>query len=233
MTPHSLDPPSNKQNCGGPRVNALLAYCRAMDWLTERIGRSLYWLLLVAVIISTLNAIVRRVFDMSSNAYLEAQWYLFAAVFMLGAGYAFLHEQHVRIDVLSSRLSRRAQVWIDVVGILFFLLPLCIGVSLMALPSLMTAIETNEVSANPGGLLRWPLYALVPLGFTLLALQALSELFKRIAFLAGRAGDPHAQPEPTAEDALLKELRREAEEKSRRDAQAVAASGAQTPGARS
>ena len=213
-------------------MNALLAYCRAMDWLTERIGRSLYWLLLVAVVISTVNAIVRRAFDMSSNAYLEAQWYLFATVFMLGAGYAFLHEQHVRIDVLSGRLSRRTQVWIDVVGITFFLLPLCVGVSLMALPSLMTAIETNEVSANPGGLIRWPLYALVPLGFTLLALQSLSELIKRIAFLAGRAGDPHAKPEPTAEDLLLEDLRREAEEKARIEAERLAAATANQPGAR-
>ncbi len=204
-------------------MNALLAFCRSVDWLTERIGRSLYWLLLVAVVISTVNAIVRRAFDMSSNAYLEAQWYLFAAVFMLGAGYAFLHEQHVRIDVLSSRLSRRTQVWIAVVGVALFLLPLCVGVAWMALPSLMTAIETNEVSANPGGLLRWPLYALVPLGFSLLALQALSELFKRIAFLAGRAGDPHAKPETRDEELLIEELRKEAEDKARADAERIAA----------
>lgn len=214
-------------------MNALLAFCRATDWLTERLGRSLYWLLLIAVVISTVNAIVRRAFDMSSNAYLEAQWYLFAAVFMLGAGYAFLHEQHVRIDVLSGRLSRRTQVWIDVVGIVVFLLPLCVGVAWMALPSVMTAIETNEVSANPGGLLRWPLYALVPIGFLLLALQALSELFKRIAFLAGRAGDPHAKPETRDEELLIEELRHEAEEKARADAaRAAAASAANAPGGR-
>lgn len=213
-------------------MNALLAFCRSVDWLTERIGRSLYWLLLVAVVISTVNAIVRRAFDMSSNAYLEAQWYLFAAVFMLGAGYAFLHEQHVRIDVLSSRLSRRTQVWIDVVGIVVFLLPLCVGVAWMALPSLMTAIETNEVSANPGGLLRWPLYALVPLGFALLALQALSELFKRIAFLTGRAGDPHAKPETRDEELLIEELRKEAEAKARADAERIAAAATTVPGGR-
>lgn len=211
-------------------MNALIAYSRAMDWLTERIGRSLYWLLLAAVLISTVNAIVRRAFDMSSNAYLEAQWYLFAAVFMLGAGYAFLHEQHVRIDVLAGRLSRRTQVWIDVVGIVVFLLPLCVGVAWMALPSVMTAIETREVSANPGGLIRWPLYILVPVGFVLLALQALSELFKRIAFLAGRGPDPHAKPEATDEDLLLEELKREAEAKAAADAARIAAAG--NPGAR-
>ena len=99
-------------------MQALLSFSRGVDWMTERIGRSVYWLLLAAVIISTVNAIVRKAFNVSSNAYLEAQWYLFAAVFMLGAGYVFLHDQHVRIDVVSSKLSRRAQVWIDVLGII-------------------------------------------------------------------------------------------------------------------
>ena len=213
-------------------MGGLLKISGLIDAFNEWIGKFIMWLVLAAVLISAGNAIIRKAFDMSSNAYLEAQWYLFATVFMLGAGYAFLHEQHVRIDVLSGRLSRRTQVWIDVVGITFFLLPLCVGVSLMALPSLMTAIETNEVSANPGGLIRWPLYALVPLGFTLLALQSLSELIKRIAFLAGRAGDPHAKPEPTAEDLLLEDLRREAEEKARIEAERLAAATANQPGAR-
>ena len=192
-------------------MRLLLAFSRRVDWITEHIGRAVYWLLLAAVVISTTNAIVRKAFNMSSNAYLEAQWYLFAAVFMLGAGYVFLHDQHVRIDVLSSRLSRRAQVWIDVIGISVFLLPLCGFLVWTALPSLMTAWETKEVSASPGGLIRWPLYALVPIGFSLLALQALSELFKRVGFLAGQCPDPHAKPEVTGEELLLEELRLEAE----------------------
>jgi len=192
-------------------MQALLTFSRGIDWFTERIGRSVYWLLLAAVIISTVNAIVRKTFNLSSNAYLEAQWYLFAAIFMLGAGYVFLHDQHVRIDVLAGKLSRRVQVWIDVVGITFFLLPLCAFVVWTAMPSVMTAWDTQEVSANPGGLIRWPLYALVPIGFSLLALQSLSELFKRIAFLAGRAPDPHAEPEKTEEQKLLEELQAEAE----------------------
>jgi TRAP-type mannitol/chloroaromatic compound transport system permease small subunit len=187
-------------------MNAILTLCRRMDWLTERIGRAVYWLLLLAVLISTGNAIVRKAFNVSSNAYLEAQWYLFAAVFMLGAGYVFLHDQHVRIDVLAGRLSRRAQVWIDVVGIAVFLLPLCGFLVWTALPSVLAAISSNEVSASPGGLIRWPLYLLVPIGFALLALQSLSELFKRVAFLAGRGPDPHAKPEKTAEEQLLEEL---------------------------
>jgi TRAP-type mannitol/chloroaromatic compound transport system permease small subunit len=182
-----------------------------VDAVSERIGRFVYWLLLAAVLISTVNAVVRKAFDMSSNAFLEAQWYLFAAVFLLGAGYVLLHDQHVRIDVLSSRLSRRTQVWIDVVGMAFFLIPLCLLVAYMALPSVLAAIASKEVSANPGGLIRWPLYILVPIGFALLALQGLSELVKRIAFLAGRAPDPHARPEPTDGERLLEELRAEAE----------------------
>jgi TRAP-type mannitol/chloroaromatic compound transport system permease small subunit len=192
-------------------MQALLTFSRGVDWLTERIGRSVYWLLLVAVLVSTLNAVVRKAFNLSSNAYLEAQWYMFAAVFMLGAGYVFLHDQHLRIDVISSKLSRRAQVWIDVIGIVVFLLPLCGFIIWTSLPSLMAAWESKEVSASPGGLIRWPLYALVPVGFGLLALQSLSELFKRIGFLAGAGPDPHAKPEVTDEELLLEELKHEAE----------------------
>lgn len=190
-------------------MHALLAFCRGVDRITERIGRAVGWLLLAAVIISTGNAIIRKAFSMSSNAFLEAQWYLFAAVFLLGAGYVFLHDQHVRIDVIAGRLSRRAQVVIDVVGIALFLLPLCVFVAWTALPSVATAYTSGEMSANPGGLIRWPLYVLVPIGFALLALQSLSELFKRVAFLAGAGPDPHARPEKTDEEMLLEELQHE------------------------
>lgn len=210
-------------------MQALLSFSRGVDWMTERIGRSVYWLLLAAVIISTVNAIVRKAFNLSSNAYLEAQWYMFAAIFMLGAGYVFLHDQHVRIDVIAGKLSRRVQVWIDVVGIVFFLLPLCAFVVWTSLPSVMTAWDTQEVSANPGGLIRWPLYALVPIGFSLLALQSLSELFKRIGFLTGAGPDPHAKPEVTDEELLLEELKHEAEE---REAKEAAAAAANTAGAK-
>jgi TRAP-type mannitol/chloroaromatic compound transport system permease small subunit len=190
-------------------MNAIIWFCRSMDWLTERIGRAVYWLLLIAVLISTGNAIIRKAFDISSNAYLEAQWYLFSAVFMLGAAYVFLHDQHVRIDVLFSRFTRRTQLWIDVVGLVVFLIPLCLAVIWMALPSVQLAIKTSEVSANPGGLIRWPLYALVPVGFALLALQSLSELLKRLLFLSGKGPDPHAKPEPGAEEVLLEDLKKE------------------------
>jgi TRAP-type mannitol/chloroaromatic compound transport system permease small subunit len=192
-------------------MNALLGLCRAIDWLSERIGKFVYWLLLIAVLISTLNAISRKAFSISSNAYLEAQWYLFAAVFMLGAGYVFLHDQHVRIDVLSSKLKRKTNVWIDLVGIGVFLMPLCVAIIWMSLPTVIGAITSGEVSNNPGGLIRWPLYILVPIGFGLLLLQSFSEFVKRAAFLAGKAPDPHAKPEKTDEEILLEELKHEAE----------------------
>ena len=201
-------------------MNILLAFSRRVDWVTEKIGKSIGWLLLAAVLISAGNALIRKTFDISSNAFLEAQWYLFGAVFMLGAGYVFLHDQHVRIDVVSKRLKRSTQVWIDVVGIVLFLLPLCAFVVWTSLPSLQLAIMTKEVSANPGGLLRWPVYALVPLGFFMLAVQSLSELIKRIAFLTGHGPDPHAKPEKTDEEILLEELRLEEDAKAAVDAAA-------------
>ena len=192
-------------------MQSLLALSRGIDAITEKLGRALCWLLLAAVVISTVNAITRKAFNLSSNAYLEAQWYLFAVTFMLGAGYVFLHDQHVRIDVLSSKLKRKTQIKIDVAGIVFFLLPLCVFVVWTSLPSVMTAIQTKEVSASPGGLIRWPLYMLVPVGFSLLAIQSLSELFKRVAFLTGHGPDPHAKPEKTEEQKLAEELQHELE----------------------
>jgi TRAP-type mannitol/chloroaromatic compound transport system permease small subunit len=190
-------------------MQALLTFSRGIDWITERIGRAVGWLLLAAVLISTGNAIIRKAFSMSSNAFLEAQWYLFAAVFLLGAGYVFLHDQHVRIDVIASRFSRKVQVVVDVIGILLFLLPLCAFIAWTALPSVTTALQSGEMSANPGGLIRWPLYVLVPIGFVLLAVQALSELIKRVAFLTGAGPDPHAKPEQSDEEKLLEDLQRE------------------------
>lgn len=171
-------------------MGALIGFTRLVDGLSDRIGHAVRWLLLAAVFVSTVNAITRKAFNVGSNAYLEAQWYLFATVFMLGAGYVLLHDQHIRIDVLSSRWKRRTQVWVDVFGLALCVIPMCVVIAWMSLPSIQAAIETGEVSANPGGLLRWPLYVLVPVGFGLLALQALSELIKRALFLAGRGPDP-------------------------------------------
>jgi len=173
-------------------MGTLLKISHLIDTLTRLIGRSVIWLILAATLISAANAIARKLFNVGSNAYLEIQWYLFAAVFMLGAGYAFLQNVHVRIDVLANKLSKRTRTLIDIGGILFFLLPMCYLLSAFAWPVLVAAYETGEVSSNAGGLIRWPLYALVPAGFALLALQGISELFKRIAYLAGAGPDPLA-----------------------------------------
>jgi TRAP-type mannitol/chloroaromatic compound transport system permease small subunit len=158
---------------------------------------------------------VRKAFSVSSNAYLEMQWYLFAGVFLLGAGYVLLKNEHVRIDALAGRWSRRTQVWIDVVGILVFLLPLCVWVVLQSWPVFAQAYASGEVSSNAGGLIRWPAYLLLPLGFALLGLQALSELVKRIAFLRGQGPDPAVVARDVAnEEALVQALQ---QEKARRE----------------
>ena len=171
-------------------MDILLTFSRTIDAITVRIGKSVYWLVLVAVLISALNAIVRKAFNVSSNAYLEVQWYLFAAIFLLSSGYTFLRNAHVRIDVLSSRLSKRGQTWIDVVGIVFFLLPAAILIMWLSWPFFVNAWVGNESSSNAGGLIRWPVKLLIPVGFGLLVMQACSELIKRCAFLAGRIDEP-------------------------------------------
>jgi TRAP-type mannitol/chloroaromatic compound transport system permease small subunit len=171
-------------------VAPLLALSRLIDRGTEWIGRWLAWLVLGAVLISALNAAVRKVFNTSSNAYLEIQWYLFAAVFLLAAGYTMLRQEHVRIDVILGRFSKRTQIWIDVVGLTCFVLPLVYVVIHLSFPLAVRAYVMNEYSSNAGGLIRWPVFALLPLGFALLGIQAISELIKRIAFLRGLIPDP-------------------------------------------
>jgi TRAP-type mannitol/chloroaromatic compound transport system permease small subunit len=171
-------------------MNALLAFSRFVDTLNRRIGQAIIWLVLLAVVISTLNALARKFLNIGSNAFLEIQWYLFAAVFLLGGAPAFLQNAHVRIDVLANRLTPKNRTLIDLFGIVFFLLPLCGFMIYYAWPIVQQAYLSGEVSSNAGGLIRWPAYALVPLGFSLLGLQAISEFIKRIAFLQGRAENP-------------------------------------------
>jgi TRAP-type mannitol/chloroaromatic compound transport system permease small subunit len=193
-------------------LKPLLGLCRAIDAINDRIGRIIMWLVLAAVLVSAINAVVRKAFSYSSNAYLELQWYLFAAVFLLGAGYTLLKNEHVRIDFVAGRWTRRTQVWVDVLGILIFLLPLCFWVVAQSWPVFMQAYVSGEVSSNAGGLIRWPAYLLLPAGFVLLALQAVSELIKRIAWLRGLGPDPAAVVrERSAEERLVDDLRREAE----------------------
>ena len=191
-------------------MNSLLRLSQAIDALSQRVGRSALWLVLIAVLISSANAVIRKLFNLSSNAFLEVQWYLFSAIFLICAGYTLLRNEHVRIDVISSRLSPRGRAVIDIVGTLFFLLPMALIVLKLSWPLFIDAYSSNELSSDAGGLARWPVKLLIPVGFALLALQGVSELIKRIAFLAGRAPDPLASHHgKSAEQELAEEIARQ------------------------
>jgi TRAP-type mannitol/chloroaromatic compound transport system permease small subunit len=177
-------------------MKVLLTISHAIDALNERVGRTVLWLVLVMALVSASNALARYLFNLSSNAWLELQWYLFAAVFLLCAGYTLLHNEHIRIDVVSSRLSRRTQLWIDIFGTVFFLLPVTIFIMVLAWPIFVNAWVSHEISGNAGGLIRWPARLLVPAGFFLLSLQGISELIKRIAILKGIIPDLADKPPP-------------------------------------
>jgi len=191
-------------------VNAMLALSRAIDAITERVGRVVYWLVLIVVLISASNAIVRKLFNYSSNAYLEIQWYLFSVIFLFGAGYTLLRNEHVRIDIISGRLSARAQNWIDVVGIVLFLWPMSFVIMWLSWPLFVDSLARHEVSSNAGGLLIWPARLMMPIGFALLIMQSVSELIKRIAFLRGRIPDPlQKHGGKSAEEELAEEIARQ------------------------
>ena len=193
-------------------MQALLRLSRAIDWLNSQVGKYVLWLILASTVISGINAVVRKVFNYSSNAFLEVQWYLFAAAFLLAAGYTLLQGEHVKVDVVSSRLSKRAQIWIDILGFALFLTPVCLAVVWYGVPFFVQGYQSGEMSSNAGGLIRWPVYAMIPLGFTLLLLQGWSELIKRLAFLQGLIDDPTAKKtEKTAEEELAESIRRLAE----------------------
>lgn len=188
-------------------MDGMLKLSQLIDGLNERIGRNVMWLVLAAVIISAVNAVVRKAFDMSSNAFLEIQWYLFAGVVLLGSAYTMLRQGHVKIDVIVGRFSKRTQLMVECFGIVFFLLPFVFKVNQLVWPLVIQAYHSGEMSQNAGGLIRWPVYALVPAGFLLLGLQGLSELIKRIAFLMGRADDPTKPVQnKTAEEELAEEI---------------------------
>ncbi|MDX9995112.1 MAG: TRAP transporter small permease subunit [Rhodocyclaceae bacterium] len=190
-------------------MNFLLQFSRLIDGLNERIGRASIWLILIVVLISAGNALSRFAFSLSSNAMLEIQWYLFSAIFLACAAYVLLKNEHIRIDVVAGRLSERGQNWIDVFGILFFLLPMAIMIAYLSWPVFMNAWESGEVSANPGGLVRWPVRLMLPVGFALLILQAFSELIKRIAFLTGHGPNVLAKAEgPSVEQELVEAIKK-------------------------
>ena len=196
-------------------MQSLLKAARAVDALNEWVGRWVYWLVLIMVLESAGNAIVRNLFNSSSNALLEMQWYLFSAVFLLCAAWTLLRNDHVRIDILVGRLSPKGQAWVDIFGTVFFLLPM-VGIFIwLSWPWFLRTYMEHEISGSAGGLVLWPARLLVPIGFTLLALQGLSELVKRIAFVTGKGPDPITRHEThAAEQELAEEIRKMAEGKS-------------------
>ena len=166
-------------------MQALLRASRFIDRMNERVGKSVAWLGLAAVIVCTGNAVARYALNIGSNAWLELQWYFNSAVFLLIAAYALKRNEHVRIDVINGRLSPRTQAWIDILGGLFMLLPTVVIIGWYSWPSLVNSFEIQEYSSDPGGLIRWPVRLLIPVAFALLGLQGVSEIIKRIAFLKG------------------------------------------------
>lgn len=196
-------------------MQALLKLSSTIDATNRFVGKHVIWLILASTLISAINAVVRKSFNVSSNAFLEVQWYLFAATFLLASGYTLLNGEHVKIDVIYSRLKKRTQTWIDIFGFVFFLLPMCGAVIWFSTPFFLNGFNSGEVSGNAGGLIRWPVYLMMPLGFSLLWLQGLSELIKRTAFLMGLIDDPTVKKvDKTAEETLAASIHRLTEEKS-------------------
>lgn len=188
-------------------MQLLLKFSKLVDDLNGWVGKYIIWLILGSTVISGINAMVRKAFDTSSNAFLEIQWYLFAASFLIASGYTLLNKEHVKIDVVYGRLAKKTQVWIDIVGFTFFLTPMCLVILLHSIPFFLQGFVSGEVSGNAGGLVRWPVYAVMPVGFFLLLLQGWSELIKRIAFLKGLIEDPTIKKvEKTAEEELAEAI---------------------------
>ena len=171
-------------------MNSLLQLSRLIDSLNDRVGKAAPWLVLIVVLISTGTAAMRYVFNYSSNAFLEIQWYLFGLIFLSCSGFTLLRNEHVRIDLISGRFSKRGQAWIDIFGIIFFLMPMAIAIMVLSWPVFIHALQSNEMSNSAGGLIVWPARLMIPAGFLLLILQGISELIKRVGFLKGLCPDP-------------------------------------------
>jgi len=195
-------------------MHGLLKFSNGVDRFNTWINKYVIWLILAATLISAINALVRKIFNTSSNAFLEVQWYLFAASFLLASCYTLLQNEHVKIDVIYAKFNRQAQTKIDIFGFACFMLPMCTAVLWFGVPFFWKGLMSGEMSSNAGGLIRWPVYAMIPLGFGLLWLQGMSELIKRVAFLKGIIPDPTLKPgEKSAEEELAEEIRKLAESK--------------------
>ena len=200
-------------------MGALMGFSNSVDRFNTWLNKYVIWLILAATLVSAINALVRKIFNTSSNAFLEIQWYFFAASFLLAAAYTLLNNEHVKIDVIYSRFSRRTQTLIDIFGFTVFLLPMCTAILWFGFPFFLKGFISNEMSSNAGGLIRWPVYAMLPLGFGLLWLQGLSELIKRVAFLQGLIEDPTLKKdEKSAEELLAEDIRKLAEAKAQQQA---------------
>lgn len=196
-------------------MSFLLKISSLIDRLNQLVGRSVAWLTLIVVLVSATNAVIRKVFSVSSNAWLELQWYLFGAIFLLAAGYTFLRNEHVRVDVIAQRFRRRTKVYIEIFGVIFFLLPASVLVFWLSIPYFYKSLILFEQSSNTGGLIRWPVKLMIPVGFGLLILAGISHLIKSIGFLMGRCPDPIAQAEAMQKpeiDSVAEEVRKQAEQ---------------------
>lgn len=188
-------------------MRSLLALSRFIDGVTRWVGKFVVWIILIVCVISATNAVTRKAFDLSSNAWLEVQWYLFGAIFLLAAGYTLLNNEHVRVDILSSRLSPRAQVKVEIFGVLVFMLPICSLILWLSWPMVVDSYVTHEMSSNAGGLVRWPVKLLVPVGFALLIIAGVSHLIKCVGYLQGLCPDPiHKEGVKTSEELLAEEI---------------------------
>jgi TRAP-type mannitol/chloroaromatic compound transport system permease small subunit len=173
-------------------MQGLLSLSRVIDAFNEKVGRALSWLILAAVLVSTGNALIRKIFNSSSNAWLELQWYLFGAVFLGCAAYTLIRNEHIRIDIVSSKMGPRYRNIIEIIGHTLFLMPLCVMMIYYGFPFFYSSFKIGEVSTNAGGLIQWPAKLMIPIGFCMLLAQAVSELIKRIGFMKGVSPDPYA-----------------------------------------
>jgi TRAP-type mannitol/chloroaromatic compound transport system permease small subunit len=203
-------------------MKGLLAVSRVIDRLNEFIGKTVMWAIFVAILVSAVNAVVRKVFSTSSNAWLELQWYLFGAAFMLASAYTLKQNEHIRIDIFYGTRSRRTQHWIDLIGHVLFLMPFVVLMSWMLVPYALAAKRGGFVSTNAGGLIIWPARAILAAGFILLVFQGISEIIKKIAVMRGLIEDPHpfvsAHEAAELEGAAIAEAVAQAEAEARKNA---------------